>query len=194
MRAVQEMETAGFMLLRQRFGALLSERELEVASLAISGLSTATIADRLFLSVNTVKTHLRNIFKKTNTTSRIDLFLKVIEMQEAHSGLAAGKTHVGVILCVEGDASAIPAMIQHLAEAVRPADLILPHEAGVIQVILADVTPTAAREVASRLCKYLQEWGEREGVPVKTEVQSISTYGKAGTEGAIARDRGARGA
>lgn len=177
MRAAQEIETAGFVLLRQRFGALLSERELEVASLAISGISTATIADRLFLSVNTVKTHLKNIFKKTNTSSRIDLFRKINEMQEAHSGLDAGKTHVRVILRVEGDATAIPAMIQRLTGAVRSADQILRYEAGGIEVMLSDVTPAIAMQVARRLCTHLQEWGERMRVPVTIEVESISADG-----------------
>lgn len=48
----------------------LSERELEVLSLISDGLSNREIAERLFLSVGTVKVHTRNIYGKLNVGSR----------------------------------------------------------------------------------------------------------------------------
>lgn len=48
----------------------LSERELEVLSLIGEGLSNREIAERLFLSVGTVKVHTRNIYGKLNVSSR----------------------------------------------------------------------------------------------------------------------------
>lgn len=51
----------------------LSRREYETASLAAQGLSNTEIAGQLFLSPNTVKTHLKTAYRKTGATSRTAL-------------------------------------------------------------------------------------------------------------------------
>jgi LuxR family maltose regulon positive regulatory protein len=48
----------------------LSERELEVLQLIAEGLTNPEIASRLFLALNTVKTHAGNIYGKLNVHSR----------------------------------------------------------------------------------------------------------------------------
>jgi two-component system nitrate/nitrite response regulator NarL len=48
----------------------LTTRELDVLELAADGLSTREIADRLFLSSTTVKTHLEHIYEKLGVSSR----------------------------------------------------------------------------------------------------------------------------
>ncbi|MFC4874306.1 helix-turn-helix transcriptional regulator [Negadavirga shengliensis] len=48
----------------------LTPREYEVLQLITKGYSNADIADRLFLSVSTVKTHVSNIFVKLDVKSR----------------------------------------------------------------------------------------------------------------------------
>ena len=48
----------------------LSERELEVLDLIAEGLTNPQIAARLFLSLNTVKTHTRSIYGKLDVHSR----------------------------------------------------------------------------------------------------------------------------
>jgi LuxR family maltose regulon positive regulatory protein len=48
----------------------LSERELEVLQLIAEGLTNPEIASRLFLALNTVKAHSRNIYGKLGVHSR----------------------------------------------------------------------------------------------------------------------------
>lgn len=57
----------------------LSEREIEVLTLVSQGLSNKEIARELFISINTVKVHLRNIFAKINVMSRTEATLYAIE-------------------------------------------------------------------------------------------------------------------
>jgi len=50
----------------------LSVREIEILRLLGSGAANEEIAQKLFISENTVKTHLYNIFKKIGVSSRLD--------------------------------------------------------------------------------------------------------------------------
>lgn len=50
----------------------LSEREIDVLLLISQGLKNEEIAEHLFLSVSTVKTHTRNIFQKLDVRNRIE--------------------------------------------------------------------------------------------------------------------------
>jgi len=58
----------------------LSERELEVLRILGEGLSNQETADRLFISLNTVKTHLKNIFAKLEVTSRAQAVARAREL------------------------------------------------------------------------------------------------------------------
>jgi DNA-binding CsgD family transcriptional regulator len=50
----------------------LSMREVDILRLVVSGASNEEIAQRLFISSNTVKTHLYNIYKKIGVSSRLE--------------------------------------------------------------------------------------------------------------------------
>lgn len=56
-------------------GLPLTERELEVARLMIEGLSNREIAERLFVSVRTVESHLASARRKTGSANRTRLLL-----------------------------------------------------------------------------------------------------------------------
>jgi len=51
----------------------ISPREKEIISYALQGRSYKEIADSLFISENTVKTHIRNIYPKFGVNSRYEL-------------------------------------------------------------------------------------------------------------------------
>lgn len=53
----------------------LTERESEVLALITQGQRTADIASALFLSVNSIKTHTRNVFRKIGVSTRTEAAL-----------------------------------------------------------------------------------------------------------------------
>ena len=54
---------------------ILSPREMEVLALISESMTNEEIADKLFLSPKTVKTHLRNIFSKSGIRNRVEAAL-----------------------------------------------------------------------------------------------------------------------
>lgn len=59
---------------------LLSDRELEVLDCMVDGLTTQQISTRLFISENTVKTHIRHIFEKLEVSNRAEAVGKAMQM------------------------------------------------------------------------------------------------------------------
>lgn len=57
---------------------ILSDRELDVLELMADGLSNQEIADRLFVSLNTTKTHISNIFQKLDVKRRTQAVQKAL--------------------------------------------------------------------------------------------------------------------
>lgn len=57
----------------------LTDREIEILRLLGQGKSNKEIAQELFISVNTVKVHLNNVFKKLGVSSRTEATLHALE-------------------------------------------------------------------------------------------------------------------
>jgi DNA-binding CsgD family transcriptional regulator len=63
-------------------GRPLTERERQVVNLLASGATNRIIARELVLSVDTVKTHVKNIMKKLHATSRADAVAKYLQLRD----------------------------------------------------------------------------------------------------------------
>jgi DNA-binding CsgD family transcriptional regulator len=61
--------------------ASLTERELEIARLIVDRKTNGEIAGELFLSKKTVETHIRNMFRKLDASSRVDI-ARAIERED----------------------------------------------------------------------------------------------------------------
>lgn len=61
-------------------GSLLTEREIEILGEMAKGLTNKAIGDKLFISVATVKTHILNIYRKLEVSSRVTAVDKAKQM------------------------------------------------------------------------------------------------------------------
>jgi len=58
----------------------LSSREMEVAKLICCGLGNDEVAKHLKITGGTVKTHLRNIYRRVRVNNKIEMLLRFVEM------------------------------------------------------------------------------------------------------------------
>jgi len=71
---------------RERERSLLSQREREIVALVAQGFKNKEMAEKMFISEQTVKNHLHNIFDKLGVSDRLELALYAI-----HNNLHMGK-------------------------------------------------------------------------------------------------------
>jgi DNA-binding CsgD family transcriptional regulator len=70
-KEIYRKSTSDFIINRDEISKLnLSNREIEVLQLMAEGLSNQEIASRLYVSLNTIKTHSSNLFEKMEVRSR----------------------------------------------------------------------------------------------------------------------------
>ncbi|MDA8193888.1 MAG: helix-turn-helix transcriptional regulator [Thermaerobacter sp.] len=63
--------------------ARLTQQERRIVRLLLDGYSNQAIIGELYISINTLKTHLRNIYRKTETRNRLELIDQIRRKQEA---------------------------------------------------------------------------------------------------------------
>lgn len=64
----------------------LTQREFRIIGAVASGRSNAQIAAQLFISCNTVKNHLKNIFAKVGVRSRTELLARLVTVEDRSTG------------------------------------------------------------------------------------------------------------
>ena len=67
--------------LSNTYSVNITKRELEILKLMASGYGNKEIAQKAFISLDTVKTHVRHIFQKLEVNSRIQAMTKAKELQ-----------------------------------------------------------------------------------------------------------------
>jgi DNA-binding NarL/FixJ family response regulator len=58
----------------------LSDREFEIAQLVYEGITNTQIADKIFISINTIKSHLKSIHLKLDANTRLQVIHKLREL------------------------------------------------------------------------------------------------------------------
>jgi len=72
-------DTSPSLMLGNALSEQFSDRELEVLRLVVAGDTDAAIAEKLFISVPTVKTHIQNMKNRTGFRNRTELAVKARE-------------------------------------------------------------------------------------------------------------------
>ena len=57
----------------------LSEREMDILNCLVMGMNFKGIADKLFISPNTVRTHITNIYKKLHVRSKTQAVMLAVK-------------------------------------------------------------------------------------------------------------------
>lgn len=96
----------------------LSKRELQVLEMIATGASNQEIAQKLVISINTVKVHIRNIFEKLGVQSRTEATLRAI--QEGWVTVTEGEAEASR----EAESAPSPHRTYLLGEASLPAVLL----------------------------------------------------------------------
>ena len=80
-RLTRKKEPAPFEVNTKALNTLgISQREQEVLALLANGQSNQQIADSLFVSINTIKTHIKNLYAKLEVSSRTQAVQKARDL------------------------------------------------------------------------------------------------------------------
>ena len=72
--------------INQQVHTPLTKREFEILKLIYAGKTNKELSDELFVSLNTIKTHISNLYLKLDATSRATAITRVRNMLDPNSG------------------------------------------------------------------------------------------------------------
>ena len=75
--SIHILNESQWFFIRKRFR--MSPRELEVAKMVCRGMTNEEIASKLGISSETVKTHLRNVYRRVHVQRKLDMLLKFLD-------------------------------------------------------------------------------------------------------------------
>ena len=73
-----------FVAPENRISELLTRREREVVALMAAGATNAEIADRLVISQDTVKSHVKHVLRKLRASNRAEAVSRYLRVAEPH--------------------------------------------------------------------------------------------------------------
>jgi len=153
--------------------AELTEREREILRLLATGASNKDIARHLFISSNTVKVHLRNIFAKIGMTSRTEAAVYAIRQ-----GLTQAADLPATAPATQELPIAIPAPLEkkNKPHSLWIAALVTVLLVGVVTLVVTTYRSPPTIAVASPAPAAPQRWQELADLPTARSGLAVAVY------------------